>query len=152
MGQRSDATSELTILRRPPFKSAWGFWAIVLLGMVILLTGVAILQYRWTNDASRADEMRIAAEIESLMMKWHSEVYGEFSSICTALQVGPDSGARDTWNDYLERYVEWNDALPHEPLPYIYRNPDLVGEIYIWETNQHGKSAALLAQPGEQED
>lgn len=80
--------------------------------------------------------MRIGAELDSLMMKWHSDLYAEFSAICTAIQVGPDSGARDTWNDYLERYVEWNYALPHESLPYIYRNPDLVGEIYIWETNQ----------------
>src|SRR5579864_6872085 len=102
--------------------------------MAVLLSAVAVLQYRWTNEASRADEMRIGAELESLMMKWHADLYSEFSAICTAIQVGPDSGARDTWNDYLERYVEWNFALPHESLPYIYRNPDLVGEIYIWET------------------
>ena len=113
-----------------------GFWAAVLIGMVILLTAVAILQYRWTNEASHADEMRIGAELESLMTKWHGDLYGEVSAICTALQVGPDSGARDTWDDYLERYIEWNNALPHESLPYVYRNPDLVGEIYIWETNQ----------------
>ena len=116
-----------------------GFWPIALLGMVVLLTAVAVLQYRWTNEASRADEIRIGAELESQMMKWHGDLYGEFSAICTAIQVGPDSGARDTWNDYLERYVEWNYALPHESLPYIYRNPDLVGEIYIWETNQQAK-------------
>jgi len=111
--------------------------------MVVLLATVAFLQYRWTNEASRADEMRIGAELESSMMKWHSDLYGEFSAICTAIQVGPDSGARDTWNDYLERYVEWNYALPHESLPYIYRNPDLVGEIYIWETNQQPKPRLL---------
>jgi len=120
---------------RAPLNSVLGFWAVVLLGMMVLLAAIAILQYRWTNEASRADELRIGAELESLMMKWHSDLYGEFSAICTAIQVGPDAGARDTWNDYLERYVAWNNALPHESLPYIYRNPDLVGEIYIWETN-----------------
>lgn len=111
--------------------------------MVVLLATVAFLQYRWTNESSRADEMRIGAELESSMMKWQTDLYGEFSAICTAIQVGPDSGARDTWNDYLERYVEWNYALPHESLPYIYRNPDLVGEIYIWETNQQPKPRLL---------
>ncbi len=104
--------------------------------MVGLLATVAVLQYRWTTEASSADEMRIGAELESLMTKWHGDLYGEFSAICIAMQVGPDAGARDTWNDYLERYVQWNYALPHESLPYVYRNPDLVGEIYIWETNQ----------------
>jgi signal transduction histidine kinase len=104
--------------------------------MVGLLVTVAVLQYRWTTEASSAEEMRIGAELESLMTKWHGDLYGEFSAICVAMQVGPDAGARDTWNDYLERYVEWNFALPHESLPYVYRNPDLVGEIYIWETNE----------------
>ena len=143
MGQPNNKASDLANLRRPRFHAVLGFWPIVLSGMVVLLATVAFLQYRWTNEASRADEMLIGAQLESSMMKWHSDLYGEFSAICTAIQVGPDSGARDTWNDYLERYVEWNYALPHESLPYIYRNPDLVGEIYIWETNQQPKPRLL---------
>jgi signal transduction histidine kinase len=101
-----------------------------------LLTIVAVLQYRWTSEASSANELRIRAELEPLMMKWQGDLYGELSAICAALQVGPDSGARDTWNDYLERYVEWNKALPHESPPYVYRNPDLVHGIYIWEASE----------------
>jgi signal transduction histidine kinase len=103
--------------------------------MVALLATAAFLQYRWTNEASAASEMRIGAELESLMMKWHADLYGEFSAICSAMQVGPDSGARDTWNDYLERYVEWSSTLPHESLPNVYRNPELVEDVYIWDTN-----------------
>jgi signal transduction histidine kinase len=103
--------------------------------MVVLLGVLAFLQYRWTNEATAASEMRFGAELESLMMKWHGDLYGEFSAICTAMQVGPDSGARDTWNDYLERYVEWNNAPPHESFPNVYRNPDLVQNVYIWDTN-----------------
>jgi signal transduction histidine kinase len=107
--------------------------------VVGLLATIAVLQYRWTTEASNADKIRIGTELQSLIMKWHGDLYGEFSAICTAIQVGPDAGARDTWNDYLERYVEWNYALPHESLPYVYRNPDLVGEIYIWETHAQAR-------------
>jgi len=105
----------------------------------VLLAVLAFLQYRWTNEATAASEMRIGAELESFMMKWHGDLYGEFSAICTAMQVGPDSGERDTWNDYLERYVEWNNALPHETVPNVYRNPDLVESVYIWDTNLDAK-------------
>lgn len=136
---RFDKRSSNLAGSRPRRFPVLGFWPIVLTGMLVLLSAVAILQYRWTNEASSADEMRIGAELESLMMKWHGDVYGEFSAICTAIQVGPDSGARDTWEDYFARYLEWNYALPHESLPYIYRNPDLVGEVYIWETTEQAK-------------
>lgn len=115
------------------------FWPVVLTGMVVLLATVAVLQYRWTNEASSANEIRMGTELESLMMKWQGDLYGEFSAICKAVQVGPDSGARDSWNNYMERYVAWNNALPHESLPYVNRNPDIVGEIYIWETAQRKK-------------
>src|SRR5450631_428420 len=112
--------------------------------MAGLLTAVAILQYRWTAEAAKAEEIRIGAHLESSMMKWRRDLYGEFSAICVAMQVGPDSGARDTWNDYLERYVAWNNALPHELLPNVYRNPDLVRDIYIWETNLQSQPRLLL--------
>jgi signal transduction histidine kinase len=111
------------------------FWPLIFAGVVGLLAMIATLQYRWTNEATNAERIRIGTELQSLMMKWHGDLFSEFSAICTAIQVGPDAGARDTWNDYMERYVAWNNALPHESLPYVYRNPDLIGEVYIWETN-----------------
>jgi signal transduction histidine kinase len=111
-------------------------WSLALAAIAAVLATVAVIQYRWADQASNAEETRIGAELDSLMMKWHSDLYGEFSAICVAMQVGPDSGARDSWSDYLDRYVEWNYALPHQSMPYVYRNPDLVGEIYIWETGR----------------
>jgi two-component system, OmpR family, sensor histidine kinase SenX3 len=130
---KSPSDLRLSPLRR--LKAALSFWPLILSGMAVLLAVLAFLQYRWTSEATAAYEMRIGAELEPLIMKWHGDLYGEFSAICTAMQVGPDSGARDTWSDYLERYVEWNNALPHETLPNVYRNPDLVQTVYIWDTN-----------------
>jgi len=123
------------IARSLRVKALLSFWPFRLSAMVALLVVLAVLQYRWASEATAASEMRIGAELESLMMKWHDDLYGEFSAICVAMQVGPDSGARDTWNDYLERYVEWNNAPAHETHPNVYRNPDLVQDVYIWDTN-----------------
>ena len=119
------------------------FWPLVLSGMVVLLAIVAVLQYRWTTEVNAASEVRVGTELESLMMRWHFDFYGEFSAICVALQVGPDSGARDTWDDFLQRYVEWSRTPNHDALENIYKNPDLVKDIYIWETSQKTKPRLL---------
>jgi len=119
-------------------------WTAALIAIAAVLATVAVLQYRWADQASNAEEMRIGSELESLTMKWQADLYNEFSAICIAMQVGPDSGARDNWSDYLDRYVEWNYALPHQSMPYVYRNPDLVGEIYLWETSRAGKPRIFL--------
>jgi signal transduction histidine kinase len=115
------------------------FWIAVLSGMASLLVMVAVLQYRWTKQLSVAAEARIGSTLQPLMLGWHLDFYGELSAICVALQVGPDAGARDNWNDYLHRYVDWS----HESVENVYANPDLIKNIYIWETSDSAKLRLL---------
>ncbi len=103
--------------------------------MAAVLTIVVVLQYRWTKQLSEASEARLATTLQPLMIGWHLDFYGELSAVCVALQVGPDSGARDTWDDYLNRYVNWSHApVNPESVENIYANPGLVKEIYVWQT------------------
>lgn len=91
------------------------FWIVVLSGMALLLVTVAVLQYRWATELSAATEVRIGSNLQSLMTRWHRDLYEELSAICIALQVGPDSGAHDVRNDYLQRYADWNrDGANHQ--------------------------------------
>jgi signal transduction histidine kinase len=111
--------------------------------MMVLLAIIAALQYRWTAEVTGVDEFRVGRELESVMIKWHLDLYAEFSAVSVALQVGPDSGAHDSWKDYLQRFVKWSrGAQTRNSLVNLYRNPDLVENIYIWETS--GKTPRLL--------
>ena len=112
--------------------------------MAALLVVAAVLQYLWTAEVSTASEARIGNDLESLMIRWHLDLYREFSAICVALQVGPDSGARDAWDDYLQRYTEWSRAeVRPNSSENIYRNPDFVADLFVWETSR-GAGARLL--------
>ena len=111
-------------------------WAAALCGIAILLVIMGVLQYRWNTQIRQATEVRMGADLESAMMKWHLDLYGEFSAICVALQIGPDSGARDSWDDYLPRYVEWiRAASDPASIENLYTNRDLIEDVYIWETS-----------------
>ncbi len=117
-------------------------WTATLIGIAILLLALALLQYRWNAQIRQAAEVRAGADLESVMMKWHLDLYGELSTICIALQVGPDSGAHDRWDDYLQRYERWRNAGSTSG-ENIYSNPDVVSDIYIWETTRR-ENAHLL--------
>jgi signal transduction histidine kinase len=111
---------------------------------VLLLIAVAFLQYRWNMQIRQATEVRLGADLESVMLKWHLNLYREFSTICIALQVGPDSGAEDHWSDYLHRYEDWRRAASDAgSIENLYSNPDVVSNIYIYETSR-GASEGLL--------
>ena len=129
---RSDFTARTT--RDFRFKRPFSFWPPVLLGMVVLLTIVAVLQFRWTSQITEATDAQIGGNVQSLMVDWHLDLYREFSAICVALQVGPDSGARDGWKDYLQRYADWT-AIPE--------NRETVENIYIWEVSQRTEPRLL---------
>ena len=69
------------------------------------------------------------------MTQWNLDFYGRLSDICVALQVGPDSGARDIWNDFLQRYVVWSRKDGEQTIENIQSNSALVESVYIWETS-----------------
>lgn len=111
--------------------------------MLVLLALIAALQYRWTAEVTGVNEFRVGRDLESVMIKWHLDLYREFSAICVALQVGPDSGAHDSWKDYLERYIKWSRGEQKQnSIVNLYRNPDLIEGVYIWETSR--KTPRLL--------
>jgi signal transduction histidine kinase len=122
-------------------------WSAVLPGMASLLVMVAVLQYRWTKELSVAAEARIGSTLQPLMVGWHLDFYGELSAICVAMQVGPDSGAHDAWNDYLQRYDEWNRNGLRSEVEGAYANPELVQEIYDWQTSAPGNPELLRLNP-----
>jgi len=110
----------------------------VLLSIAVLLAIVATLQYRSSTEIKNAEQARVGTDLESVMIKWHLDFYGEFSTVCVALQIGPDSGERDSWEDYLHRYAHWSNAANRDDsLNNLYQNRDLVKDIYIWETSRH---------------
>ena len=124
------------------------FQFAVLSGMALLLVIIASLQYRWATQLSTATEVQIGSNLQSLMNRWHRDFYDELSAICIAIQVGPDSGAHDAWNDYLQRYDDWNrGGTSNEFTERVYPNPDLVREIYNWQTSDHERPELLRLNP-----
>jgi signal transduction histidine kinase len=112
--------------------------------MALLLTLVASLQYKWASQLSSATEVRLGSNLQSLMTIWHRDLYDELSAICVAMQVGPDAGAHDGWNDYLQRYAEWTgDDGRGRSSEGGNVNKDLVQEAYEWRTSLPGKPQLL---------
>jgi len=123
-------------------------WVTVVLVIAVSLALVGTQQYQWSMEVKRAAEFRVGTDIEATMMKWHLDFYSEMSAICTALQIGPDSGARDTWDDYSHRYGEWFRAgQASDSAGNIYATRDLVNEVYIWQAGIKARPSLLRLDP-----
>ena len=103
------------------------FLVVLMLIMAAVLVTLGVLQYRWSQQVSEADETRLGDNLHSLVMDWHLDFFREFSGIAVNLQVGPDSGAHDNWRDYLQRFAEWRLTA---------NDPGIVENILIFESSQ----------------
>lgn len=136
--------SKSSPLQAEDAKKSSVFRIAILSGMALLWVIVAVLQYKWATQLSAATEVQIGSNLQSLMTRWQRDLYDELSAVCIALQVGPDSGAHDAWNDYLQRYAEWHqNGVGNQVAESLYSNPDLVREIYDWQTSTPGNPELL---------
>lgn len=124
------------------------FRVIVALGTASLWVIVAIGQFKLVRELSDVTQARSGANLQRMMTQWHRDLYDELSAICIAMQVGPDSGAHDAWNDYLGRYARWKQGQASgesgdtDPM-----RSDLVTEIYEWQTSAAREPQLLRLNP-----
>lgn len=111
------------------------FFLPVVLGiLVVALLWLGILLYRWSTQVSEITRMRIGVDLHAMMTNWQLEFYRQMSEIAIALQVGPDSGARDNWRDYLDRYQRWSKEAA---------DPGLIRDVLIWEASNTDRARLL---------
>ena len=62
------------------------------------------------------------------MINWHLDFFRDFSEICVALRVDPESGTPDDWDQYARRFADWKKTTA---------NPKLVSGMFVlrpWRT------------------
>jgi two-component system, OmpR family, sensor histidine kinase SenX3 len=93
----------------------------VLAAVLVLL---AVLQYRWSLEISRAERTRIEAALNTSVTQFRQEFYRELTQVSTAFHSDPAAGPDDFWSSYAERYQAWARTATR---------PDLVANVFVWQ-------------------
>src|SRR3984885_15653859 len=104
-----------------PFKERQFSTAITVLAVIVVIA-LGVLQYRWSNQVSEATSIRLADSLQMSMINWHLDFFRDFSEISVAMQVGPVGLPESEWNQYAQRFTEWQNVTAH---------PGLVSGVYI---------------------
>ena len=92
----------------------------VLAAVLVLL---AVLQYRWSLEISRAERTRIEASLNTSVTQFRQEFYRELTQVSTAFHGDPAAEPDDFWSSYAERYQAWLRTAAR---------PDLVSDVFVW--------------------
>jgi signal transduction histidine kinase len=109
----------------------------VLAAVLVLL---AVLQYRWSLEISRAERTRIQASLNTSVNQFRQEFYRELTQISTAFHSDATAEPDDFWSSYAEHYQAWARTAAR---------PDLVANIYVWQAGSQGGARMLQLRAAE---
>jgi signal transduction histidine kinase len=118
----------MRLMSKQPFRS---FGVVVALGTLFVV--LALLQYKWTTQASDAERQRLQATLQTAMNQFREDLHRELASICSAFEINPVGTAEEVENLYAQHYEYWERTAAHR---------ELVANVYVWK--QTGKQTTLL--------
>ena len=112
------------------------------LGVVAILAGILVLlavqQYRWSLEISRAERARIEASLNTSVSQFRQEFYRELVQVCSAFHREPGAESDDFWTGYAEGYETWARTASR---------PDLVANVFVWQAGPGASSRLLELRP-----
>jgi signal transduction histidine kinase len=108
-----------------PAKRAYLQIALVA-ALAVVLVLLAVLQYHWSLEISRAERARIEASLNTSVNQFRQEFYRELTQVSTAFHSDPTAEPNDFWLSYAERYQVWARTATR---------PDLVANVFVWQAD-----------------
>src|ERR1700736_636770 len=122
-------------------------WAVIMIGLFVILGGLAALQYRWSKRLTEAIQARVDTSLKASLMDWHLSLLRQITEPCFAMQIDSAPDAKEDWNKYYQRYEDW---LKTAKFPDMFANLYLIrvskekgDKVYRFDTN---KSRFFAAQ------
>jgi signal transduction histidine kinase len=115
---------------RPPILPLSG---VALLTAVLIL--LAVLQYRWSLELSRAEGARIQNSLNTAVSQFRQEFDRELVQVAYAFRRDLSAEPDDIWSAYAQDYGVWARTSSH---------PDLVADVLVYETGRPAAAARLL--------
>ncbi|HEX2327645.1 MAG TPA: HAMP domain-containing sensor histidine kinase [Candidatus Angelobacter sp.] len=103
---------------------------VVVLVMTAVLVTLAMLQYRWSNEISRATSERMEVDLESTIMRFRDDLYREVAGFSFALHVDTEAKPADRLKEYSRQYEAWSRSAEHA---------SVVKSLYVLEPGESGR-------------
>ena len=120
----------------PPKRPLLQLAVVAVLAAILVL--LAVQQYRWSLEVSRAERARIEASLNASVGQFRQEFYRELVQVCAAFHRDPAAEPDSFWTSYAERYQSWSRTAGH---------PDLVTNVYVMRVDPGANSRLLLLRP-----
>ena len=97
---------------------------VLVVALIALLPLLAVLQFRWLGEVSRAERDRMQASLKTAVANFTQDFDRELSRACLSLRMDARTERARDWQTYARRYDQWAQSAPY---------PQLVSGVYLVE-------------------
>ena len=97
---------------------------VLVAALIALLPLLAVLQFRWLGEVSRAERDRMQASLKTAVANFTQDFDRELSRACLGLQMDTRTERLRDWQLYARHYDQWAQTTPY---------PQLVSGVYLAE-------------------
>jgi signal transduction histidine kinase len=102
-----------------------------------VVAALAVIQYRWNQEASDATGVRLADSLQLSMINWHLDLFRNLSEIGLTLRMPGD--LEEPSEEYARQYEEWRSLA---------RYPELVAGVFLIRPMGGGHAEVVRVAPG----
>jgi len=92
---------------------------------------LAVIQYRWTSEISRAEQERLKSVLEASVKSFNQEFAYDFERLNESFEIDPEAPALTINARVLGQYANWVRTTSR---------PDLLAGLHIWMAGDRGVS------------
>jgi len=102
----------------------------MVMGLLALLALLAVLQYHWLGQVSRAEHERMSATLRSAVNRFAEEFDREIARSFVYFRLNPAASGPAEEAQLVERFRLWKEEAPY---------PDLVEDVFLARADEEGR-------------
>jgi signal transduction histidine kinase len=123
------------------WQKRFGVELIAIIAMIMVVSVLAVYQYRWTAEISRTEQARLRNSLATSVRNLDQEFSYDFQQLCESFELDPEPERADIESHIDRQLSRWSRTSPRA---------DLLGAVYFWRTAP--SSAASLESFGSTEN
>src|SRR5216683_3924344 len=122
------------------WQKRFGMELIAVIAMIAVVSVLAIYQYRWTGEISRAEQARLRNSLATSVRNFDQEFSYDFQQLCESFELDPEAERSAIENRVARQQTSWARTSAHS---------EFVRGLYVWKTGSSNAGGLESFNPGD---
>ena len=122
------------------WQKRFGVELIAVIVMILVVSVLAVYQYRWTGEISRTEQARLRNSLAISVRNFDQEFSYDFQQLCQSFELDPEAEPSAVESRVAHQQASWTRTSTHA---------ELVRDLYIWKAGGSNSAGVESFSPAD---